>query len=786
MSSSSRLLKKLEQRKSSRSWRWTALLRKANDIYQGYNKSNPIDCNRSQSSNAIKVELDLLESSLSWRITAPFRRLWDITFFEAPCKGFWEILSKKSLGINEIPKLVLGFRSHGSAFGLDNAGIYNPLVSIIVPNYNHKQFLEQRLESIYSQTYQNIEVILLDDASTDGSREILDQYFRRNAEKTKVIYNKTNSGGVFRQWKKGLEEARGDLIWIAESDDYADQDFLSILVQRLANPLIALAFAPSVFVNEEEDEVWSTKSYLSDISEDPYNWEGEFTATAYRIVRDLWCLKNIVPNVSSCIFRKPVSSRLLNDENWLSLRMTGDWMFYLEMIKGGCVSYTSKTKNYYRQHSNNTSVATAKTKLYFKEYEIAGTYLLNNYPVDSGKLKQREEIIYAEWKAIFGESSADDFRSIYDTRRIMAESAKRKPWVLMCAYSLAAGGGETFPINLANTLKKNGYSITFANFNLDRTESGVRAMLSSDTPLLEINPREFSMDVIADLGIEIVHTHHASIDKYIAEIMATNQTAKHLVSLHGMYEMMKLGDVMGSLDILSFRTDRFVYTTKKNLRQFSTIFQEEKGFIRIDNALPDYPIHPISWSEMGIPQDAFVLCLVSRALPEKGWQEAIDAVIRANNNSACPIYLILIGEGPEYTRLKEGYSDSKIIFLGFKKNIRDYFAASDMGFLPSRYPGESFPLVIIDCLKSGTPVLASNLGEIRNMLTLERKVAGHVFDLKEMKIDVAELASIIQQVANDRNVYNQMKANVALIAERFNMDAMCSKYDALYCDMNKK
>jgi glycosyltransferase involved in cell wall biosynthesis len=242
---------------------------------------------------------------------------------------------------------------------------------------------------------------------------------------------------------------------------------------------------------------------------------------------------------------------------------------------------------------------------------------------------------------------------------------------------------------------------------------------------------------------------------------------------------------MGSIDILSFRTDRVVYTTEKNLRQFSAIFQEEKGFVRIDNALPDYPIHPISRSEIGIPQDAFVLCLVSRALPEKGWQEAIDAVIRANKNSSRPIYLILIGDGPEYLRLKEEYSDSKIIFLGFKKNIRDYFAASDMGFLPSRYPGESFPLVIIDCLKSGTPALASDLGEIRNMLTLETMVAGHVFDLKEMKIDVNEVASIIQQIANDRNVYNQMKANVASIAERFDMEAMCLKYSAVYCEMKK-
>jgi glycosyltransferase involved in cell wall biosynthesis len=51
-----------------------------------------------------------------------------------------------------------------------------PKLSIIIPNYNHADFLKQRLESIFNQTFQNFQVILLDDASTDNSKEILEQY----------------------------------------------------------------------------------------------------------------------------------------------------------------------------------------------------------------------------------------------------------------------------------------------------------------------------------------------------------------------------------------------------------------------------------------------------------------------------------------------------------------------------------------------------------------------------------------------------------------------------------
>src|SRR5262249_13061332 len=101
-----------------------------------------------------------------------------------------------------------------------------PKVSIIVPNFNHQQYLRQRPESIYTQ-YTNFEVILLDDASKDGSLKILKEFLERFPEKTICCFNEFNSGGVFHQWKRGLELATGRLVWIAESDDFCTTNFLS-------------------------------------------------------------------------------------------------------------------------------------------------------------------------------------------------------------------------------------------------------------------------------------------------------------------------------------------------------------------------------------------------------------------------------------------------------------------------------------------------------------------------------------------------------------------------------
>ena len=79
-----------------------------------------------------------------------------------------------------------------------------PLVSIIVPNYNHALYLRERLDTIYNQTYPNFEVILLDDCSTDDSRDILEEYAERYSKNTRILFNDVNSGSVFQQWNKGL------------------------------------------------------------------------------------------------------------------------------------------------------------------------------------------------------------------------------------------------------------------------------------------------------------------------------------------------------------------------------------------------------------------------------------------------------------------------------------------------------------------------------------------------------------------------------------------------------
>jgi glycosyltransferase involved in cell wall biosynthesis len=129
-----------------------------------------------------------------------------------------------------------------------------PTVSVIIPNFNHARFLEQRIDSVLNQTFQDFELILLDDCSTDESRSIISKY--TNDPRVRIEFNEINSGSTFKQWNKGVRLASAKYVWIAESDDWADERLLERLVAVLeSDPAVTFAYCQSwrVINNDQLD-----------------------------------------------------------------------------------------------------------------------------------------------------------------------------------------------------------------------------------------------------------------------------------------------------------------------------------------------------------------------------------------------------------------------------------------------------------------------------------------------------------------------------------------------------
>lgn len=126
-------------------------------------------------------------------------------------------------------------------------------VSVIVPNYNYARYLPIRLESILNQTFKDFELILLDDASTDNSIQILENY-RNHPNVSQLVVNNVNTGSPFQQWMKGILLARGEYIWIAETDDIADLQFLETCINLAEkNENTAICYVGSQLINEKGD-----------------------------------------------------------------------------------------------------------------------------------------------------------------------------------------------------------------------------------------------------------------------------------------------------------------------------------------------------------------------------------------------------------------------------------------------------------------------------------------------------------------------------------------------------
>lgn len=125
-----------------------------------------------------------------------------------------------------------------------------PLVSVIVPVYNVEKYLARCLDSIVEQTYQNLEIILINDGSTDGSGEICRQYAERDS-RIRLFHQENRGQSVARN--VGLDNMTGEYIVFVDSDDYISPQFVEILLVALLRSNVLIARCKYVRVADQED-----------------------------------------------------------------------------------------------------------------------------------------------------------------------------------------------------------------------------------------------------------------------------------------------------------------------------------------------------------------------------------------------------------------------------------------------------------------------------------------------------------------------------------------------------
>jgi glycosyltransferase involved in cell wall biosynthesis len=227
-------------------------------------------------------------------------------------------------------------------------GLSAPKVSVIVPNYNHAPYLRQRLDSIINQTFRDLEVVVLDDASTDNSREIIQTY--AHYPMFRFLFNETGNRSAFKQWQIGLENARGEYVWFAESDDCASPHFLSKLLPILeSDKSLGLVYCQSYLIDPSSRVVGDAVQWTDDL--DPWRWKKNFINNGRVEIKDYLSKKNIIPNASAVLLRASVLRSI--DGLDAGYTLCGDWLLWIKILLRSNVGYVAEKLNYWRQRSSN-------------------------------------------------------------------------------------------------------------------------------------------------------------------------------------------------------------------------------------------------------------------------------------------------------------------------------------------------------------------------------------------------------------------------------------------------
>ncbi|MCQ4162167.1 glycosyltransferase family 2 protein [Roseomonas sp. GC11] len=226
-------------------------------------------------------------------------------------------------------------------------------ISVVVPNYNYGRFLYQRLDTIFRQTWPVLEVIVIDDASTDDSIDVARSIALHHKRDIELVLQARRGGNVFRQWLRAAERARGRYLWIAEADDSSNPAFLANQMASLAQDEGALfSFCDSRAIDEAGRLLQADhQAYYAAMGASPLAEDRSFTPQEF--LRGVLAPRNLVLNVSAVLWRREALLEAFRSLGSAAFAFTcaGDWRIYVEACRQpGRIHYSAAPLNDHRRH----------------------------------------------------------------------------------------------------------------------------------------------------------------------------------------------------------------------------------------------------------------------------------------------------------------------------------------------------------------------------------------------------------------------------------------------------
>ncbi|WP_252247652.1 glycosyltransferase [Clostridium sp. ZS6] len=248
-----------------------------------------------------------------------------------------------------------------------------PLISVIIPSYNHEKFINECVDSVLKQTYDNLELIIIDDGSKDGTAEILNKY---SDDRMKVIFQE--NAGAHNAINRGLELAKGEYLTILNSDDVYMKNRLELIVNYLMeNKDISLVSSYIQIIDANSKELGIKKAWKN---MEPWKIEDKdksFAGTDDPIKNLI--MSNYISTTSNMVFTQKLYEDIGGMRN---LRFAHDWDFALRAAEYGKCGVIEKPLMKYRIHSTNTISSNRKHML----FEICWMYAVNIHRFEGIKI----------------------------------------------------------------------------------------------------------------------------------------------------------------------------------------------------------------------------------------------------------------------------------------------------------------------------------------------------------------------------------------------------------------
>ena len=665
---------------------------------------------------------------------------------------------------------------------IQRAAGLRPRVSVIVPNYNCEPYLEQRLESIRAQTFKDTEFLLLDDNSTDGSLARLTTFAENNAD-ARLFLSEQNGGSPFLAWRKGIERAKGELVWIAEADDYCESNFLAEMVAVFRTSGVRLAHGRSIPVNETGEVAGDWRElYLDAIA--PGRWETSHCEPCGREI-DLglgWA--NTIPNASAVVVQRSAALSAIGAA--ASFRLAGDWAFYVAAIHGGRIVYCHEAINYHRRHTETVTKAIEGSAQYFQELADVHALVDQLYGSSAERTGRFRARLGSEAKR-FGVPSAEPTGTVPAGRDVA-----RAPGILYGVGDLSGGGAQMFALRFVNRwVRYPAPAVLFVTGH----EPDHPALLSQLDPMVAVVDVTEIQQVgltqfLHDWALDRVITGHWWADFAAGQLVeASGAEVPWAIVMHGCYE-----SVLSTPQAYVAIEDHFrraqelcslwVWTAPKNKTVFERGHISPRDGVHIVNGFAPTEPRSVSRGELGLPEDRTIFTLASRAIEAKGWKAALQAcqILSHDTRTQGRFHLQLIGDGPIADELGVKAPLEGVSVVPYTSRLADHIQASDVCLLPSWFSGKSLPLVLIEFLAQKKPAIVSDIGLCSWAIEApDGTLAGKVVPRRGANGEVAatDLAAAMLPFITDPSLAQSLAPVASAAFTKFDFEEMIENYRAV-------